>query len=290
MINEKKIWLCEQYAHKAWTLSLNLAQHAARVGHMGRGYAVVAEETRRLADKLFEYSAAAKFDTGCEDLFKGVADYAFMTGLLSVNAMLEILHVEAADDKINNKDIAVCIEDVRRLALALNELADNKVWQKPFVLPEITAPLKSTGKTDFFFQFTIGGIPLVENALNVKEFDYLRKADTTGETLSLRGYTMPVINCYQRFNLPCANHDAEGQTVMIINADYDEYHGFFDGSCAVPIDDLDVNTLFQSRIGYAVPLKKNHALADYSRECWDVVGGDQLMFVDWKKLQTRCRV
>ncbi len=51
MINDQKIWLLERYAHKAWTVSLVMAQEAARAGDAGRGFAVVADEVRKLAEK-----------------------------------------------------------------------------------------------------------------------------------------------------------------------------------------------------------------------------------------------
>jgi len=207
-------------------------------------------------------------------------------GLLNINAILEILHVEVADEiGINNKGFAVCADDVRDLALALNDLADKpvSVWQKPFVLPEIISPIKSSRKSDFFFRFSIGGVPLVENALNVVEVCCSRKADTTGEIFSLREIKMPIIDCFRRFNLSCASLDPARQTVMIINPDGGSY-GSWDGKYAVLVDDLDVNALFRSRPAYSVPPKTGGAFADFTRECWDVVGGDQLMFMDWQKL------
>jgi hypothetical protein len=33
-----------------------------------------------------------------------------------------------------------------------------------------------------------------------------------------------------------------------------------------------------------VPPKTGGFFAEFARECWDVVGGDQLIFVDWQKL------
>jgi DNA-binding CsgD family transcriptional regulator len=57
-----------------------------------------------------------------------------------------------------------------------------------------------------------------------------------------------------------------------------------EGIYAVPIDDLDINAIFYSRIGNAVPPKKGHAFFDFARECWDVLGGNQVIFADWKRL------
>jgi len=284
MMNEKKIWLCEQYAQKAWTLSLALRQEAAKAGLYGKGYAVVASEMRTLANKLFEYASEARFGVDNEGILKGIIDFAFQMGLLNVNAILEILHVEVADEiGINNKGFAVCADDVRDLALALNDLADKRVWQKPFVLPEIISPIKSSRKSDFFFRFSIGDVPLVENALNVIEVCCPRKADTTGEILFFRGLEIPIVDCYRRFNLPCSSLDPDRQTVIIINPDGGIF-GSWEGKYAVMVDDLDVNAIFRSRIAYSVPPKTGGAFAEFARECWDVVGSDQLMFVDWQKL------
>jgi len=78
------------------------------------------------------------------------------------------------------------------------------------------------------------------------------------------------------------------QTVMIINPDYEKYQhpvaGLWDVPYAVPIDDLDVNTIFHSRIACSVPPKTGGVFAGLARECWDVSGGDQLIFLDWQKL------
>lgn len=207
-----------------------------------------------------------------------------MTGFLAINAMLEMLHVEAAHDRIIDKHFAICAEEIRNLALALNELTGKRLWQKPFVLPDIISPLKSTWKTDYFIRFSIGGIPFAENALNLQEVCYPAKADIFGDMFSLRGHKMPILDCFRRFDLPHEGFDENRQTVMVINPDYEKYHRYRDGVYAVPIDDLDINTIFQSRIGYAVSPKSDSIFADYSRECWDVVGGDQIIFLDWQKL------
>lgn len=289
MTNEKKIWLCEQYAQKAWALSLSLAQEAARAGNYGKGYAIVASEARKLADNLFEYSAKARFNGNNNGDFSGVANFAFMTGFLSINAMIEMLHVCEADDRNNNKSFAVCVEDLRRLALELNDLGGNKLWQRPFVIQEITTPVKTTRKTDFFFKYSIGRNSLVENALNIKEIYYGVKSEITEKTFNLRGYEIPVIDCGRILNLQYTSVNADRQTVMIVNTNYSqhcEYSNYGDIH-ALLIDDLDVNTIFPSKIGYSVPPDKNHVFADYSRECWDAVGNDQFIFLDLQKLKSK---
>jgi hypothetical protein len=288
MTNEKKIWLCEQYAQKAWTLSLALAQEAARANQFGKGYAIVAEETRQMANKLFEYSAKVKFDGGDENMLKSIGDLAFQMGLLSVNTVVEVLRINPViSDMTINKSMAVLAEDLRRLSVEVHALADAKVEQKPYIWPEILSPLKSSRKIDFFFRFSIGGIQLVENPLHIQEVCYPRRVDTDGDIFSLRGMKMPVINCYKRFGLPRESYDADRQTVMLINPNHENESdplGVIDGVYAVPIDDLDEYVVFSSRIGYAVPPQANSVFSDFARECWDAVGGGQLIFVDWKKM------
>ena len=76
---------------------------------------------------------------------------------------------------------------------------------------------------------------------------------------------MPVINFYERLQLP---NERDWQTIIVIKQ-YNE-----NGLYAVLIDDLDINALFDSYIGCDVPPNKEHAFANYARECWDAVGGE----------------
>jgi len=284
MKDEKKTWLIEQYAHKAWTTSLALMQEAARAGDYGKGYAVIALEARTFANKLFEYAEHVRFDGADEGMFKGLVDFAAMVKFLSVNAMLEIIHmVDISMDFNIPKTMSVFAEELRHIAVELIELTDGNLRQKPFIIPELASPSESSEIVDNFFLYAICGYPLVESLRNMREICYPLRADTEGEAFSLRGYEMPLIDCYKRFDLGRENCDTDRQTVMIINPDGVSYGGK-EGAYAVPIDELDVNAVFYTRIGRNAPLRKEHAFSDYVRECWDVVGGDQVVFVDWKKL------
>ena len=271
----KKLWLCEQYAQKAWTLSLVLAQEAARAGAHGKGFAVVASEARMLADKLFEYAASVRFDRNGTD-FKGIADFAVMLKFLSTNAMFEIMRVAETNMEFNiPKSMAVFADEMRNLAHNINELAEKTAWDKPFTIPEMANPSRSTA-IGHFFKYSINGYSLIENANLIREVCLTQRADIEGESFSIRGQKMPVINFYKRLELP---YDAERQTVMIVCLNGNPWGNVF----AVPIDDLDISAIFTSRNGIAVQPQKDHKFAGFSRECWDAVGNDQFIFIDWKK-------
>jgi len=281
--SEKKIWLIEQFAHKIWTVSLSLAQEATRAGQHGKGYAVVAHEARILADKLFEYTAEVKFEGADDAMLKGIVDFVVELKFLSVNAAIEIQRVADISMDFNiPKSMAVFAEELRRIASGLNELIGKSVWQKSFTMPELASPSGSDARDCFFF-YSISSYPLIENMKNIEELCYPRKADIEENTLFLRGLKIPIINCFRYFNLPCTSFDADRQTVVIISPEGKIYGGVNE-IYAVPIDDLDINAIFYSRIGCAVPPKKGQVFSDFARECWDVSGGDQVIFADWKKL------
>jgi hypothetical protein len=280
MTAEKKIWLIEQYAQKVWTVSLTLAQEAACAGEHGRGYAVVANETRTLANNLFDYVGRIKFDPAGADDFKEVADFATMMKLLCVNADLEAVNGATVSMDYNiPKSMAVFADDLRTIAGRLGELANGDLWRKPFVVPELANPTES-GANDCFTLFTVGGHPLLENMRYINEVFYRSRTDFAAGTLSVRGTDIPVVDCYRRLGL--AYPQTEWQPLLIIR------RGPFSGTHemhAVPIDDLGMRMLYYTRVGRSVAPKPAHPFAAYARDCWDMVGGDQAVFADWNKLQ-----
>ncbi|MCL2016121.1 MAG: methyl-accepting chemotaxis protein [Defluviitaleaceae bacterium] len=293
MKNEKKLWLIEQYAQQAWTVSLTLAQEAARAGEFGKGYAMLAHEARTLANRLYDYTAKIKFETSelaNNSDFKGIIDFARMTKFLSVNASLELIRMSMVSMDFNiPKSMAVFANELRQLAINLEQL-NEKISQKPFIIPEVATP-SSTREPNEFFLYTIGGQPLLENVGNILEIHYCKKADLTGETLSLRGKNLPIIDFYKQLNL--AADESEMQTIMIIKPTGIKFEigsqgvnlGDLSDICAVPIDELDVNAIVYSVAGRDVPVGENHAFHGFSRECWDFIGGEQVVFVDWAKIR-----
>ena len=283
MSKEKKIWLIEQYAQQAWSVSMVLAQEAARAGDHGKGYAVVAHEARSLANKMYSYVAELRFENPGEDMFKKIADSATMFRFLAVNAALEILNTKDVSMDFNiPKSMSVFAEELRRIATSLNELADVSLRTKPMIIPELASPSEAAGM-DAYFLYSIEGYPLIENPSRIKEVVlYPHNTVTHKKMFSIRGRDIPIIDCRKLMNLR-STVEPDGQTIIIVYPE-GKKSGKTNELYAVPIDDLDINAVFYSRMGRSALPNKKHAFAEYARETWDVVGDDQVMFVDWQKL------
>ena len=275
MKNEEKVWLVEQCSHKTWTISLALAQEAARAGRHGRGYAVVAHETRNFADRLCRYAKELKFGLADCAQLKSIGDFAFMLKFLALNAALESFHMASVNMDFNiPKSMAVLADELRNLAMEMSSLSAADVGRKPFAIPELAS---TTDKGEsFFLMYSIGGHHLMESLENVAELCHRDKSDLDGDSFTYRGASMPIINLYPRLSLPQVEPDSNGKTVMLIRSDDGAY-------AAVPIDDLDVDAILCTRPGISAAINKDHAFANHARECWDLVGGGQVAFVDWQK-------
>ncbi|MCL2856093.1 MAG: chemotaxis protein CheW [Defluviitaleaceae bacterium] len=275
MINEKRIYLCEQQANRLWSAVMGLGQEAARAGDFGKGYAVVAHEARFVAEKLLDCIAKARFDGADEELFAAIEGFALELGYLAVNGELEILRIVNTDNTMsNNKAMMVVVNELQEIAFALADIAGKEIWQKHSVMAEVANPIKSIRARAEAVRFTLSGIAVAEDCRNVQEVLYSPKMDTSGKNLTLRGQQLPIINLYKQFNLtpPADNQNA----VAII-----KYSG---KTFAVPMDRLDINPIFFSLIGQNTTPDANNPFANHTRECWDAVGGGQLIFIDWGKM------
>jgi len=288
MTTEKKLYLCEQYAHKLWALGMGLGQEAARAGSFGRGYAVVAHETRILADNLFEYVTKARFEGENPELFNEVTGLALEMFYLSINTELEVTHVcDTGNEMATNKAVVVSAGMLRSIAIALIELGDSSFLQgKSSVLAEITAPLTSTHKSDNYLRFSIGGVPFVECISNVIEIISYRGFCTDGgDFIAPRGMKLPVLNCYKKFGLTRKASETDFQPTIIVHPDFSKFiEGNYDNMYAVMVDEMDDGAIISSQIGTPVTAQGGHALMKFTRECWDAVGGGQFQFLDWGRL------
>ena len=271
MTNEKKTYLCEHYAQRLYTIAAGAAQEAAGAGKLGGGLAVVAHEALRAADRMLEYVLSIRFEGGDTQAFESIAHYAEELFYLSINAELEMLRVCEA----GGKDIAVFVSELKRIAAALREVITPEPRAGDFVLLEAASSIQSSNMRDSFFRFAIGGAALIENAANVMEVFRRNSEELQGDTVAIRGNKLPVCNLYKRLGLTPAGGDA--RPVMVVRGKAGQVF-------AVAVDDFDDVVVFRSGIGAAARPAADHLFGDCARECWDAVGGGQLVFLDWEKL------
>jgi len=277
MTNEMKVHLCEQYAQRLWTASLGLAQEAGRAGRLGRGYAVIADEARNFANKAFNYSTKLKFEGNDDNIYEEIKKTAVQLSYLFINSSLEVLRVEDVSEiSSHNKAVSVLIDDLRNLAFLFDELVTGVRRSNKYIVPEVVAPVKSSNRQDYFIKFNIGGVPLVENAANVMEiYGWSPSSAVTETTVKIRKEELTLLKLHTKHNLTPTLTSTGFQPMLRIMGKK---------QFVVMIDDLDTDAVFQSKIGLATTPDAAHPFAEYSRECWDAVGGGQLVFLDWEKL------
>lgn len=281
MTLDQKIWNCQILAERAWTLSINLAMEAGKRGQLGEGYAVIAEETRTLALKLFKIVENAKYGTLGEASFDEVLDIAKMTGLLALNTVVESTWVKNHTDAGNSTSeitISICAEEIRMLTNGLTDLIEGE-RKNTLCIPEITNPIKSSSEQVELLQFSIAGIPLFENLRYIQEVCSAHAGMIKNGNLMLRNLSIPVINCFDQFSLTPVK--SSGRTThIIVNTDWDKPNQIY----AVAVDDPDNSTLSRSRIGMNTVPKTDNVFGKYARECWDAFEDRQILFLDWNKL------
>lgn len=279
MIDEKNVWKIQVYSERAWHISSDLAVEAGRLGRNGKGIAIVANESRRIANILFQ--AIDKIKTSGEFNID-LSDVLWQMNQLVLNGAIETIRLDELDDSIHtSKSISVAMENMRILTNNLVELLDNETVEY-IPTPEITQPSPVTNNMLFLFQSAIGGVHFVENIRYIVELIAYRKNDgIINNEIMLRGTKIPVIDCYNKFGL--INHKRNENPygcAAIINVDWYAPDNIY----AVLVDDFNTNSIFRSKIGMRSEPKEIVFSSTYIRESWDAAENKQFIFPDWVRI------
>ena len=188
----RTLWKLQKIGERLWILAVTITQHAGALGRDGKGFAIVAEETRRMTERIESLIEKALFDDEIINKEK-LTPYAKILNILALNAALEAFRLWE-----KGKQAAVCAEEIRKLAHEIGVLLDDIPIEleekiKQMVAPYPMKPLSSVSPHCEFMLFPIGGIPIVENLNYIKEITF--GLECKDENINLRGVSLPVINC-----------------------------------------------------------------------------------------------
>ena len=269
-MNRKQFKL-QQISDRLWTCAANTALVAAALGRDGRGIAVVAEETRRLSDKVQNFIEKALFED-IEIKMEILKDAAQEIMLLAYNTAIESHWL---DEK--GKQAAVCAEEIRSLAYSLTtEISDDMPLDRhpENVVPWAKTPLTTIISNNIcFFYFQASGTYFVENLINIKEVCYGLWVKENDNKITLRGNEFPVINLPKYLKKESGNIK-----YIILHTPWAEEKKDY----AVAVDDFVC--LFYSPIGTPILPPADMPLAKYVRECWENENGNPFYFMDWIKM------
>ncbi len=263
----KTLWNLQIIGERLWILANTTAQLAATLEVEGRGLAVVAEETRKLAYRIHALVEHTLFEDG-EIVDPGnVRDVAMMLNLLALNNAIESHRMGW-----RGKPAAVCADDIRQLAcdvavmLGENNGPNRVNIMTPFPKDRITS---LDNKTDFMW-INIAGVNVVEPLINIKEV--CMGSECTETHLKLRGMEIPLIDGYKLLG-----KSKEESTFVILHTPWAEQNKTY----AVT---ANVMGIFYSPIGKPVDAPADMPLAKYVRECWESENDEPFYFMNWAKM------
>ena len=269
----RNLYKMQQIGDRLWILATNTAMVAASLGRDGRGFAIVAEETRYRSNKLQHLVERAMFENEEIEAEK-LKESAQGIMSLALNAAIESHRLRE-----RGKQAAVCAEEIRSLAYALTTIiADDMPLDRlpDAVIPRAKSPLTSVMSDSIcFILLKTGDTYFVENLLNIEEV-FCGLGKTKDSKIVIRGVEIPVI-CTQDY----LNINNDNPTYVILRTPWVEERNQY----AVAVDSF--GCLFYSPIGSPVAPPADMPLAEYVRECWENENGDPFYFMDWNKMAAR---
>jgi hypothetical protein len=270
-IMNRKLYKMQQISERLWILAANTALIAAALGKEGRGFAIVAEETRKMTNKMQHLVEEALFEDKEVEVGK-MKEAAQEIMLLALNAAIEAHRLH-----INGKQAAVCAEGIRTLAYMLTTVISDDIPLDK--LPDTIIPWPKTPLTTVisdntcFILLKTGDVHFVENLINITMVCYGLTESKDGIVI-LRGAELSVIKTQNLLNI---ESDKPMHHVILRTPwaeDSKEY--------AVAVD--SIGYIFYSPIGTPVAPPIDMPLAQYVRECWENENGEPFYFMDWTKM------
>ena len=266
----RKLYRLQQIGDRLWILATNTAMVAAFLGQDGRSFAIVADETRKVTNKMQQLVERALFEE--EEIETAeIKDAAQEIMFLALNAAIESHRLRE-----RGKQAAVCAEEIRSLAYMLTTVISEDVpldRLPDMVIPWAKTPLTSViSENTCFILLKTGNLHFVENIINIQEVCYGLVERKDGNII-LRGVEIPVVSTQELLNI-----ETDIPTYIILRTPWAEERNLF----AVAVD--SIGCLFYSPIGTPVAPPTDMPLADYVRECWENEKGDPFYFMDWIKM------
>jgi len=266
----RKVYKLQQISERLWILAANTAMIAASLGRDGRGFAIVAEETRNMTNKMQHLVEQAIFEDEDIDMEK-MKEAAQEIMFLALNAAIESHRLD-----IRGKQAAVCAEEIRSLAYMLTTVISDDMPLDRISktdVPWAKTPLTTVLSDNIcFILLKTGDIHFVENLINIHEVCY-GLVESKENKIILRGVELPVINTQRLLNT-----ESDKPIYFILRAPWTEESKDY----AVAVDSF--GCLFYSPIGTPVAPPADMPLFKYVRECWENENGEPFYFMDWTKM------
>lgn len=262
----RTLWKLDHIGERLWILATMTATQAAALANEGKGLAVVAEETRKMANKVNAF--VEKSMSEGEDLQnERIIPLALNLNLLALNSAIEANRLGH-----RGKQAMVCAEDIRDLAYDIVCLFDKERVEKAHktATPWAKTPMSTSNQGSSFLLFSIGGIQFVENLDNIKEV--CSQMERKDSSIILRNMELPLIDGFEMLG-----KTEENPGCVIVYTPWAQQNKIYAVSAIIL-------GIFHSPIGKPVDVPADMPLAKYVRECWENENGEPFYFMDWTKM------